>query len=543
MIAVLPSRSALAAWPFEIPDTTVALGLQLRENFDVGLQPSVLQARLPLNDSNPGELRSRYCPTFESEACIQSEYVYLSHNWDVCNSKLVLDCIVGVWAVDPSGKRIDGQYLKSAPANVKYDYEESVPMNRPSSRGMGGIWKFPGVLNGAGKDTYFVSVQSQLNMNKAAKVPMSQAKFDGNNNRAAIFGVEEYPGNFEPPYPVDGGRGGMDRLSDGTLCIAADTNVCNKVVAMPEDYRFGLSIRFAKPVNGWFHGRFFQPNVEISQSKNGQIVSIEAAPVRVSSLDFIVPKNEIVEPVKKLIFNGKGWGHSGGPDSGIRITEDLSNSKTFDLIRLFAPMYKDKATQTESSWSFKTLTENGDSPVSRCTASSTSLAGLVTTNALSYSAGAPTFNRSTGTLEYQVASPHLEANGQIALGTYDLALRSDIARCIYNFSNAPIKAEVSITGDDGEKRVATTVVNEKDGWLYMSAKGFTFSAPKIQVKISQEAPAKVEEVKTTTEVVKTTAAVTPKVVVAKKSITCVKGKITKKITGSSPKCPTGFKRK
>ena len=110
-------------------------------------------------------------------------------------------------------------------------------------------------------------------------------------------------------------------------------------------------------------------------------------------------------------------------------------------------------------------------------------------------------------------------------------MRSDIARCIYGFSNAPIKAEISITSDDGEKKVATTVVNEKNGWLYLSAKGFTFSAPTINVKLTQE------------KVV--AAAPTATVTVAKKksTISCVKGKTTKKVTAVSPKCPAGYKKK
>jgi hypothetical protein len=110
-------------------------------------------------------------------------------------------------------------------------------------------------------------------------------------------------------------------------------------------------------------------------------------------------------------------------------------------------------------------------------------------------------------------------------------MRSDIARCLYGFSNAPIKAEISITSDDGEKKVATTIVNEKNGWLYLSAKGFTFSSPTINVKLSQEKAAVALPVATVT--------------LPKKSvtITCVKGKTTKKVSGTSPKCPAGYKKK
>lgn len=48
----------------------------------------------------------------------------------------------------------------------------------------------------------------------------------------------------------------------------------------------------------------------------------------------------------------------------------------------------------------------------------------------------------------------------LATGTYDLVMRSEVARCLYGFSSAPVSASVSITGSD-QTSVATTLVNEK----------------------------------------------------------------------------------
>jgi len=177
----------------------------------------------------------------------------------------------------------------------------------------------------------------------------------------------------------------------------------------------------------------------------------------------------------------------------------------------------------------------------------------VTTNALTYSAGPPTYNKESGALEYKVASPHFEASGAEASGSYDLVLKSDVARCIYGFSKAPIKAEISISSQDGQKKVATTVVNESNGWLYLSAKGFTFSSPVIQVKLTQEAPAPAPTPTPTPTPIATQApapiesaapAPTLKPVMAKKiTITCVKGKLVKKVSAVNPKCPAGYKKK
>jgi hypothetical protein len=116
-------------------------------------------------------------------------------------------------------------------------------------------------------------------------------------------------------------------------------------------------------------------------------------------------------------------------------------------------------------------------------------------------------------------------------------MRSDAARCLYGFSNAPVSATVSIADADGATNVATTVVTEKDGWLKMKAAGFTFSEKQIQIKITQEGSV----AKTESEKVDLVSPVSNKP--KKSTITCVKGKTTKKVTAVSPKCPAGYKKK
>jgi hypothetical protein len=115
-------------------------------------------------------------------------------------------------------------------------------------------------------------------------------------------------------------------------------------------------------------------------------------------------------------------------------------------------------------------------------------------------------------------------------------MRSDVARCVYGFSKAPINATISITSDDGTPQVATTVIGERNGWLYLQAKNFEFSAPIIKAKLTQEVVVEPTPTPTATPTVKP-------VVAKKTTITCVKGKTTKKVTAVKPKCPTGFKKK
>jgi hypothetical protein len=255
-----------------------------------------------------------------------------------------------------------------------------------------------------------------------------------------------------------------------------------------------------------------------------------------------------------MIFTDKEFGVSGNADTGIQTMGGLSDSFTMELMNAFLPAIGDKGSKTTGYWSYSALNAWNQPAIQRCSDGTGDLAGVVTTNALTYSAGPPTYNKDSGALEYKVASPHLEANGAVASGSYDLVLKSDVARCIYGFSKAPIKAEISISSETGEKKVATTVVNERDGWLNMSAKGFTFSSPTIQVKLTQEAPPVpaptptptpvVTEAPATIEAAAPVATQTAKPALAKKvTITCVKSKLIKKVTAVKPTCPKGYKKK
>lgn len=154
---------------------------------------------------------------------------------------------------------------------------------------------------------------------------------------------------------------------------------------------------------------------------------------------------------------------------------------------------------------------------------SSRVVGIVSTNAMGFNGNSPSYKDAT--LNYQVAGMHYMPDGKsLVEGTYDLLIRSDAARCLYGFSNAPIQASISVTGE-ADQKVATTAMTEGNGWIKLSAYGFTFSDPTISVKLSQ---AKVQA----NALMKKNA-----------TITCIKGKITKIVSGISPKCPAGYKKR
>jgi len=163
------------------------------------------------------------------------------------------------------------------------------------------------------------------------------------------------------------------------------------------------------------------------------------------------------------------------------------------------------------------------------------LSGVVSTNATQYIAGPPTFDEASQSLDYKVAAPHLLSNGDVFQGTYNLQISNTLARCIYGFSTAPISATVSVINIDGTSKVATTVIKDSGGFLRLSAAGFTFSNPTIRVKLFQEATSS-----TNSKNAPSTSTKAPVAKTAPETITCLKGKLSKKVTGVTPKCPTGY---
>jgi hypothetical protein len=554
LASLLQSHAAEAG--AKIPSTVPALGLLLEENFELTSMPSVA---ITMNDDDSS--KSLICSSVDDPLCTEAKRVMIIQHLPACVEDASFACISDIWAIDATGKKTVGNYVASLPNKSAYDRGPIDSMELSAVRGTGALWNIPGVVNSGGEDNYFVSSRNNIWLDKAVGTPLRNVKagYYGNIS-AAITPVQKLTGEYRPNKATDKRDGGVAWGSNGVSqtptkerCAVTDTGICQVTRDFPSGYRFGLTLKISDKLSGWFHGRIALPSISTKPWNKGVELSVEAEPVKISTLNFTVPNAQIPEAVRKIIFTDKEFGVSGGADTSIQTMGGLSDPDTMELMNAFLPAIGDKGSKTTGYWSFSALNAWNQPAIQKCSDGTGDLAGVVTTNALTYSAGPPTYNKESGALEYKVASPHFEASGAEASGSYDLVLKSDVARCIYGFSKAPIKAEISISSQDGQKKVATTVVNESNGWLYLSAKGFTFSSPVIQVKLTQEAPAP-EPTPTPTPTPIATQAPAPvesaapaptlKPVMAKKiAITCVKGKLVKKVSAVNPKCPAGYKKK
>jgi len=108
--------------------------------------------------------------------------------------------------------------------------------------------------------------------------------------------------------------------------------------------------------------------------------------------------------------------------------------------------------------------------------------------------------------------------------------------CLW-FSNAPVKASIEIVSNDGNSQIASSTLVEENGWLKMSAKGFSYSNPTIKVTLTQD-----KSVQSATQPTSQATSAT-KPVAKSISITCLKGKVTKRVNGIKPVCPKGYVKK
>jgi hypothetical protein len=276
--------------------------------------------------------------------------------------------------------------------------------------------------------------------------------------------------------------------------------------------RVRLTIRITSEVGGWFKGRIKNPVISVSRPRSDvNEITVEAAPAEVGRMYYKTPIADLTPTEREYaMLNGM----AGSWDSQFISWSGAAYSSTFGYLNYLRTKVKDTTSGSNIYWNFSS---SGEQQGNSCLSDTSKVLGIVTTNAMAYDGGAPKFKN--GFLSYQVAGLHYQPDGSSKVqGSYDLVIKSEVARCLYGFSRAPLSATISVVGD-GDKSIATTVVSEKNGWLKLAAYGFTFSKKTIRAKITKAKPTK---------------------------IACVSVKDDSKvrnIRAINPKCPKGFVEK
>lgn len=153
----------------------------------------------------------------------------------------------------------------------------------------------------------------------------------------------------------------------------------------------------------------------------------------------------------------------------------------------------------------------------------------------------PVWNPLTKSIEVGTTAPHFKSDGSLNTGYFQAKVTTEMAKCLWGVDlTKAVEANISLNYESGEKVQVETWSGKLVGNEYvLTATGFHFSSPKISFKLMEG----VKPLAIPSPTATPAATLMPQPVKVTKTITCVKGKMLKKVTGVSPKCPTGYKKK
>lgn len=449
---------------------------------------------------------SYLCPQFnQTPNCTIDEKPGMSHpdSWSVfptCAMSASENCVDELFVSDSKGEFVKAEYIRNI-AGPTFSEDKQLGLIEGSTSA---LFKAPGAINAGGTDTYVVNVRADQDYSFDSK------QFTIGTFRASVLPYRDTPSSNQTvahtQHTAPDGRVHVGTNTD-VKCAWAEDGHCGVPLRYAENQQVKLSFRVTNKLGGWFSGRIKTPDIKVEAfSSSINKITVSGLPVMVPQFQVVVPKTStnkyVVDYVKNSPYSG---GSSFNSESGLVGPERL-------LVD-FREEVKDSVAGFINPFSLSTIRGG-----TGCFADKSKVLGMVTTDAMLYDGGPPGFAK--GQLTYKVAGLHYKPDGVTAIeGSYDLVVRSEVARCLYGFSSAPVQASISVMSDAGESKVATTLVSEKNGWLKLAAYGFTFSSPTISVKLSQAKG------------------------VTKTTIACTKGKLVKKVTAVSPKCPAGYKKK
>ena len=513
------------------------------------------------NRLSEGNRDEYLCTSIDDPECSPEkdwEFIFVQGGIGNCDANPGTACVASFSVITAEGKEVIAKPLMKFPKNAKEFPGKVNPDGTGYAAGLASwIWRAEGDGPGDEHDYLLTGNVDSVgqNRNKSWKELQSREFFF---EAVPIF--RENSPLIKAPEKIMQKKVGRDyreilTSNNETSCYANDDGVCLHRREFQPNTRLKISLQLPKFISGWLNGRLNKPAVTSNSfSANTDLVTVEAGPEenifagkwmnRSDIKDFSFKNSEIEKQFKGMF---QGYYNRDNPNS----LRDSGEEGAIDAYDLWAPYMGENAFAVNKTWTLSNARSNNPS---NCVQKETGgIQGVVTTNASAYEATAPKYNKENGTLEYRVAAPHFAPDGKTEnIGTYGLAMSITLLKCLYGITNVPTSASVSITTNAGVERVATVALNQIGKWVFLNAENFTFSSPTLRIKLNQTSSAATQSTGTTevkkespapeAKEVKEVAAAKP--AAAKKiTITCTKGKLVKKVSGTTPKCPAGFKKK
>ena len=530
-LSALNEETSDEQWPH--PNVTDP-GYQAALFEDQSLTPPARNSWLFAHSGNTVES----CSSTADPLCVNADFVGFNALLGPCESNDQLDCIESVSAAK-SGVASSGQFSRFYPETGSAQFTGSPAKKIPSGYSTS-IWKIPSAPHQFG-DEYLVlaSVAGSTSNSDLARltgltlriIPVSfkenAVQTDHEVLKDTLQRRVDGNGNVSQGWAAQASDFGLFR------CVAWEVDgSCALQQPFPDSTSFSLKVRLSATPKAWMHGRMNRPIIDLDDLGNGASrVSVSASPIKVPTVFGGGFWDDLPSEVQNAYKPGGtycqpycggriNWGSQEIPKDPYLLNSwsypESNKDSSFDELRLWLPVVGDTAVATPSVWSARTLGLGEMVDADTCFLSGAGIKGIVTSNATVYGDGPPTFNNAEGTLNYKVAAPHYNPDGSEFKGTYDIAMTSAVARCVYQLGDAPINVSVRVVDENGVQTGATTTAIESDGWLKISVKDFTFSSPTIKLRITQKKGFK-----------------KPK---APQKVVCLKGGKKKAATG---KCPPG----
>jgi hypothetical protein len=389
-----------------------------------------------------------------------------------CKNGVSEHCLSGLSIYKAGEEPVAAEYLGEVPAEV---FPAMRGTNFPEGRAQT-LWRAPGLEHEGGTDTYSVEFIQEVkfengkyfyNFFTVSVVPYVETA-DASSKAKTVTEYVDNRGRKAFRTNTYGSEGKNAWFADG---------VVGRIAKFAPDTRVLVSVRVPKVYGGWFKGRIARPDIRV-KNYNARMneITVDASVVEVPYVTAQLNESNWNPLITKVWPDGKralDRGEGGGIATG---TEG-----SFDWVEALRKPLSDTAPTVNTVWNFSTL-QTWQRDWSGCTGDSNRVLGFVSTNAAVFDGTPPRFER--GFLNYQVAGMHYLPDGTTkARGSYDLVMRSDVARCLYGLPKVPVSATVQVVNEKGNKTFATSVVGEKNGWLKLGAYNFTFSKKVIKVKV------------------------------------------------------------
>lgn len=379
---------------------------------------------------------SGFCSSADSGNCSgQSDLQFVAH-LPQCGGPETTDCIVSLTSTSKTGSESSAIFSRYFPNSGPQSFTGKPSIKLPTGRAPS-VWKIAGAPH-IGGDEY--AVVARLRGGTARR---SAASLQLALTPVSLKTDADTSNSYEPPHWTTPGRLAGPASDRGLFRCAywGDNGSCLLSHSFPADISYTVTIRLATEPAGWLHGRIGSPAISFTKDGDNTLVKVTATPVQVPAFQVGKSATAFPEAVQRAFAVNGPYGNGGSRQPGGQDRTDPTQrnaeynitsykDQAFEQLSLVTDVIEDKAGWAPWMWRVRTLSDGEMSKAGKCLTTGDGVKGIVTTNATIYGSGPPSFNSTTGSLDYKVAAPHFTRTGEVFQGAYNLIMRSDVARCL-----------------------------------------------------------------------------------------------------------------